>query len=301
MQYKKQHWIPQSYLQEWCDPDSPKDYDNYVWIFPVDGGIIKRKSPANIFYESEMYTIHLQDGSRVLDIEHGLSGLEDAFSSVRRNSLESREIIDCDAKLVILAFIAASLSRTRAQRNHEKNQWGKLYSFMKKIKEQMRNATPDERKTRASLETASSNIPTYTMDDVRKLASEPLQETLIASILSQVELFQHMNLSILCTTDDIGFITSDAPCVWCDPEAYKRSFPYGHPGLDYPNIEISLPISPRQIAFLTHKTMDLYIDIPEQIVDELNRRTRFFADEYFVVRKNATKAIWFDKETPTYI
>jgi len=71
--------------------------------------------------------------------------------------------------------------------------------------------------------------------------------------------------------------------------------------LDYPNIEISLPISPRQIALSTHTPMDLYIGVPVQIVDELNRRTRFYADEYFVVRKNATKAIWFDKETPTYI
>jgi len=67
---------------------------------------------------------------------------------------------------------------------------------MENMKEQLQNATPKERKARASLETTSSNNPTYTMDDVRKLASEPHQETLIASVLSQVELFQDMNLSI---------------------------------------------------------------------------------------------------------
>jgi len=31
-QHKKQHYIPKSYLKEWCDPNIPQNYSPYLWI-----------------------------------------------------------------------------------------------------------------------------------------------------------------------------------------------------------------------------------------------------------------------------
>lgn len=59
------------------------------------------------------------------------------------------------------------------------------------------------------------------------------------------------------------------------------------------SVEISLPISPRQLVFLNWKDVTGYIQIDERIVNEANARTRFNAHEYFVVSKNMKRPEWF--------
>ena len=78
--HKRQHWIPRSYLNAWCDPATPKEHQPYVWRFEKDGTSRARKSPKNIFHATDLYTIHLSDGTRELSIEHGLSELESEFN-----------------------------------------------------------------------------------------------------------------------------------------------------------------------------------------------------------------------------
>lgn len=302
MKYKKQHWIPKSYLQAWCDPDTPSGYDDYVWVYSTDGKDVKKRNPKNIFYENDMYTIHLEDGSRNLDIEHGLAGLEDAFAQVRKNTLFNKGKISPEDRLIILAFIAASLSRTAANEKHLKEQWGETLDLMKALREEVRNMTPEQRKDLSLLGPISSGKDNkLTFDDVERLANKPLQEMLMVSIRTQVELFMKMNLCIMCTDDEIGFITSDAPCVWFDPKAYKRPAMYRSPGLGYPTIEVTLPISPNQKALISHCPLKEYIDIPKLHLDETNRMTRFYADEYFVVRKNYINPLWFIERKPPKI
>lgn len=298
MDYKKQHWVPQSYLQAWYDPDVPTGQDNFVWVYTSEGNSFKRKAPKNIFFEPEMYTIHLEDGSRVLDIEHGLAGLEDAFANVRKNSILKRKGLTRVEKLIVLAFMAASFSRTRLNREHLKRQWGSSLELMEYMKREFEMASPEQRKVMSSIGPLSKDSEKLTIDEVKRLAISPLQETLMTSIAVQVELFMPMHLSFLCTKNDPGFITSDAPCVWFDPDAYKRPAMYRSPGLMYPKIEITLPISPKEIAFLTWTKLDNYINITDNILDNFNRRTRFYAEEHFVVSRNITKDIWFDAGKP---
>jgi hypothetical protein len=86
----KQHWVPQSYLSAWCDPASSEKKKCPVWVFPKEGGVGRPEVPKNIFWEREMYTIHLPNGERDLTLEHGLSSLEDDFARLRRDKLEPR-------------------------------------------------------------------------------------------------------------------------------------------------------------------------------------------------------------------
>lgn len=57
MEYKKQLFIPKTYLDSWCDVNKPKSHGDYVWVFDYDGKNSKKKSPKNIFFESDLYTI----------------------------------------------------------------------------------------------------------------------------------------------------------------------------------------------------------------------------------------------------
>src|SRR5207249_4711019 len=137
-----------------------------------------------------------------------------------------------------------------------------------------------------------------TEEDVRQLVSAPLQHTLVGFIREQMRILPQMQLTILCTTMEPGFITSDVPCVWWDPEARNRPFPFDGVGLLFPTLEITLPISPQQMAVLTHRPLErgsVYVDLEEErFFYELNRRTRAHCEDHFVVARNVTRPVWYD-------
>jgi len=290
----KQHFVPQCYLKAWCDPDTPKGHEPYVWKFSKDGKTVKRAAPRKIFRESDMYTIALPDESKDYRLERGLHDLEDQFVRIRDTKLSKEKEVTFEEHVLLLAFVAAMHNRTQVQRNHQKEQWGRVFEVMDKMKKWAETATPEQKRAAASMSLSGGKDTGLTYDDVKKLATEPMQHLLFQMIQTEVPLLNKLNIAILRTDVSPGFITSDRPCVWFDPKAYLRPPFYRAPALMYPTIEITLPISPSQLIYLNRAGIEGYADLAPIMVEELNRRTRFHADKYFVVSKNATKRIWFD-------
>ena len=300
MEYKKQHWIPSSYLSAWCDPITPKGQTPYVWKFSKDGKTSQHKAPKNIFYESDMYTIHCLDGSRDLKLEHALSNLEICFARIRNDKLSSKLPLSEEDKFLICHFVAAMRARTLAQRNHQKKHWGEVLLMMDSLAEQWLGTSKTASKPLSySPDVAKSNKKTLSHEQVRKLANQPLQQTMPPMVRAQVTHYMSMNMAIICTEIKPGFITSDDPLVWYDPGSAKRSPLYRAPGLIYDTIEVTLPISPKQLLFISWKdNLEGYIDINEEIeIDRLNLRIWYFCDEYFVVNENTKKDFWLGKTT----
>jgi hypothetical protein len=130
-------------------------------------------------------------------------------------------------------------------------------------------------------------------EDVKRVAERPMQTMLPTMVRTEIPLLTRLDMLVLTSPDAAaGFITSDYPCVWFDPEAYRRPPFYQRPALIYRSIEITLPVSPRQMILLNRQGLSGYMDTT--IVDEYNRRTRFHCTEYFVSNSNQTKPIWFD-------
>jgi len=170
MKYKKQHWVPESYLNAWCDPNAPKNYEPYVWMIPKDGSASKNKAPKNVFCESEMYTIHRRGGERDLTLEHGLAGLEGFFATLRREKLTNRMALEPDEKRRLLLFVAAMKVRTESQRNHMQNQWGEALKIMGSLNEQIKK----EGAERLVATQPSSKEESLSYEQVRSLAEQPL-------------------------------------------------------------------------------------------------------------------------------
>lgn len=129
---------------------------------------------------------------------------------------------------------------------------------------------------------------------MKRLVEKPMETMLLPQIVTATPLLARLDIVVLNCETEPGFITSDDPCVWFDPEAYKRPPLFEAPGLKYETIEISLPVSPRQMIVLNRRRHSGYRDVPEREVNDFNRRTRFHCAEYFVSNSNATKPIWFD-------
>src|ERR1700742_4868924 len=126
MEHKAQHFIPQSYLKAWCDPNTPRLQEPYVWVFDRKGKRGRRKAPVNIFHEADMYTIRRPDGGRDLSLEHGTAELEDIYAQLRDDVLEPRMPLDAEQRFLLCAFAAAMKMRTPVVRDHIGRQWNNV-------------------------------------------------------------------------------------------------------------------------------------------------------------------------------
>ncbi len=291
--HKKQHTIPESYLKAWCDRKTPEGHEPYVWVISKDGQKTKKKAPTNVFTETDFYTIKKIDGTRDLVLEHGLQQLESKFATVRRNTLEPMADISPEDRITLCAFTAAMHARTKAQREHTRNQWTPILDMMKSMQSKSKTMTPEERDILAAHTPPSSEEGGIRIEDVENIVENPMQSMLGLMVEVETPLLIALDMAVLHTQSVPGFITSDRPCVWFDPEAYKRPPYYRIPALMYESIEITLPISPSYVLLLNRQGFNGYKATNKTIVDEFNRRIRFHCYEYLVASRNEQDPYWF--------
>ncbi len=226
LQNKEQHYVAKGYTKAWRDPATPQGA--YVWLFDRDGQHLGRRgAPKSIFTEAEMYTAADSGGGRDLALEHGLGRIENDFCAVRRGFIEPKKPMGERERAIICAFAGATQFRTPGYREHMREQWGGILDKMQRMDEQMRNATPEERARAARRPPSLARVGAdanrgMDMEEVEALVANPLQMTMPALVNGLAPMLMKLRMSILCTETTPGFITSDQPSIWFDPEGYKR-------------------------------------------------------------------------------
>jgi len=312
--HKAQHYIAKGYTRAWCDPGKADNEEPYVWLFDRDGPTPESpgKRKANIFWESEMYTITPANDpqGRDLSLEHGLGRIERDFCAVRRDFIEPALPLGKRERAILLAFAACSQFRTPGFREHTRSQWNRVLAMGRKVEAHMRTATLEQKAAMARISSAGTSgvENSMTMEQVQRIVDTPLQTVLASHVRTAVPLLQRLtHLTILCTDSTPGFITSDEPVVWFDPESYRRPPLYRGPALMYETVEITMPISPTRMMFLGRQNSDWpeymnldALDLNNFLLDDLNRRTCRYAREKVVVSRNEFRRIWSkDGELPS--
>ena len=294
--HKGQHFVPECYLKSWCDPDCPPEYEPYVWLFERDGGNPRKKAPSNIFKETDFYTVEKADGTRDLSLEHGLSGLESKFATIRKNKLSKQLPMTEEEHAYLGLFVAATQFRTRSSRKHHAGQWQHALDLMDDLADSMSRATHKQKRAAADVGIPSSpDKKSISHEHVRHLAKYPVQSMMPVILSAATPILTKMNMLILSTDDPVGFITSDKPVTWFDPEAYKLPPLYRSPGLASPTIEVTMPLSPKQCLIFAWQCPEGYVEAPPIAVDELNRRHCALSDQHIVVQSKTTKPYWFEE------
>jgi uncharacterized protein DUF4238 len=292
--HKKQHYVPSCYLKGWSDPSCPPDQTPYIWLFKKNEREGRRKSPDNIFHETDMYTIRDEDGGRNLTIEHSLSELEGLFANIRNHKFKRHRNLNPIEHFTICVFIAAIHARTKSQLRHMADQWRKPLAMMDKLNERMKTASEKDKKAMSSIAGPSDDSKSFTYEEIKAMVDEPVRNILLPMIQTVAPLIARLDFAVICTDTAPGFITSDRPCVWFDPKAYTRPPMYRAPALMYETTEITLPIAPTQCICLNRHGINGYRYMHATGVKEFNRRTRFSASEYYVVNRNYSDDAWFD-------
>lgn len=298
MKHKRQHYIPSSYLRAWSDPNCPPGQTPYVWIFSKSGDRVRKKSPKKVFRENDLYTISTEDGGRDLKLETSLSRLESKFSQLRRETLKKRLPLSPEELLYVCMFVAAMYGRTKAYGEHWGGQWRRVLELGEKVEKAHREASDEQRKRMSAA--LSSPTPAdrgkISMEEVRRLAERPIPESLTGVVTSVGPMLFEIPWMVLEAQVDPGFITSDAPCVWFDPADFQTPRPFAAGGLASPTIEVTLPLSPRQMIMFTNrlKVSGSYLPVADEwAIDQLNRRTRAAAHKDFVASTGEARAGWF--------
>jgi hypothetical protein len=271
---KRQHVIPNCYLKAWCDPRTPTGQSPYIWRISSDGSKKKKKSPEKSFTANDRYTIKMPDGGRNLAVENTLGGIENDFVRALTR-IRRRENLNAVDRARLCLFTAAMHTRSVAMGEHWRKQQENLHKIVADLEER-RNVPP-----KASLGTA-------------KMVEHAHLHLIGMGIETEAPLLFQMQMSIIVTDDEVGFITSDTPCVWFNPELYKVPPLRRSPGLGQAAIEVTLPLTPHHLLVISHRQMPLYFPMSQQAVDEFNRRTRFYCAEEFVSWKGETRPFWFD-------
>jgi hypothetical protein len=297
MKHKRQHYIPNSYLQAWCDPNHPAGQTPYVWLFSKDGAQVRNKSPEKIFYEKDFYTIRAADGERDLILESNLSRLEGQFSALRKAKLGKRVPLSAKEHLILCMFVAAMYGRTKAYKEHWGKQWQQVLELGERMQQWMKTASPEDRDRAAKMlsEPHVNREDSLSLEDVRKIAEQPIQESLSGIVTGVSPMLFNIPFIIIETSPSLGFITSDSPCIWFDPAVYMEPTPSWAGGLLSPTIEITLPLSPLQMLFFSKglSASGIYLPVDKETAENLNKRTRLGAHEYFVFNRKESRAIWF--------
>ena len=296
---RKQHFVPACYLKAWLDPLAPKTATNnpYVWLFDKNGENPRPKSPEKTFRETEMYTLTAADGGRDLQLEHGLGTIESNFTMVRNSKFSHKRLLTKQDWVWACLFAATAYNRTASSRDHWLHQMENIKSLFEKA------AGPDwETRTvnpelPPHVDRSSVYIPQPgDFDNLKEDATRTLIDSAVQVILP---VLLGMHKTVLCTNDPLGFLTTDAPSTWYDHAAYRRH-PYERAvGLENPDIEITLPISPAQCLLFTHRPVGpLYCDVSTDYVDAFNHRHAAHAPSTIVARSKETRALWLQVVDP---
>lgn len=293
--HKDQHTVPECYLKEWCDPDTPEKHDPYLWIFDKDGSNSKKRAPKNVFSEKDFYTVEGPDGDRDITLELKLSEWEYRFTKIRREKLERWLPLSAEEHAYLMIFVAAADFRTRPSRDHHASPFQNLLKRYDELEAKLKTATPEELDQWANLAPIGS---TPSSENVRELARNPIPALMPIMLRITIRHLDQMNMTIFSTDDPIGFITSDAPVVVVDPRKSGFPPPWNTPGLASRTVEVVMPISPRQCLLLTREDLQTgHLKASQSFVDEVNRWQRFSCGQHFIVRRNELKDNWFSPES----
>ena len=118
---QNQHFVTESYLRAWCDPETPNGA--FVWVVSKRDRKIIRKSPKSLFSENDFYTFYDSKNNRFLELEHKLKEIEDKFIQLREEKIRRRLQLTENDRLTMALFASSAFARTKRWKEDGQRIW----------------------------------------------------------------------------------------------------------------------------------------------------------------------------------
>lgn len=283
----KQHFLPEFYLKGFCDHKASSKGGNTVWVRRRGRDAWESWAPRRLAVTDDLYTGIDAEGNRNEETERYFQTIESKMGHILKKRIRRKQGLDPDTQAWVSVFTAAQVVRVPYTHTGfgEKleeyveglmNKWHKDPEAWEAIK----------RKHRESYEAKMGEPPPPDLgppdpSDYEIEAGEKAKVALPLLELPRIarELHFLMQWSILTTSPDCPFITSDVP-VCMMPKADEEHYvgKYVHPDL-----EVTFALLPTAALFLAMRTgRPLYDRASSPEVEEVNRRVLLTADEFIV-------------------
>jgi hypothetical protein len=139
----------------------------------------------------------------------------------------------------------------------------------------------------ASRQAKKANIEPFYSRAIEAASPSICGNAIGVGLAATAELLIRMNVSVFITDDDAGFVTGDEAVSVIVPGEWNA-----YPA--HPDVEITLPLSPRHMAYYSWKVPRLtYMPLDRYKLDRINSRTIGSCHKEFVSWKGTARPEWF--------
>jgi len=286
---KKHHKIPSTYLSGFTDNTGQ------LWIADRKLKLYSQK-PKSILTENDYYTVRFKNGGGTLNIETKyLGGIEGSYASIYKEKLSNHKPISRIEKAKLAVFVASMLQRQPAIRKSME----KFFQDVTEMIKHMEEVPIEQRRKYASIMPPSSGkgIPASDLIEAGKDIGSLHSGSIPKGVTNIAPIIFGMHWAFVVKPENSNpFLTSDNPCVMANPIAEMKwglgSFG-ASPGLAQSDIELTLPLSSNLVLMCgwQYKGDCDYLIIPEEYVDEINRRTTRYAEVIISSSQSMLEAI----------
>lgn len=294
MKKKSQHYISKFYLKNFIDENSKHLPNPYIWVFEREKPLKPyRKSPDNIAYESNFYSLSDDDEKLRTLIEDEFQKLESSTAPVIRKIISCvEENLTDEDRAILSEFIVYANTRVPSFReSHDQTQEDLLKLMMATMAE--------------SEERLESIIKGYEEDTGNKLNADikglrefmlsdrydikiPRQSSLGSMLKVTPDLIQYpfkMCWEFLVAPKNVYFITSDNPVVLTFPN--RKPSIYGV-GYLTKKVHLLFPLCPRicLMARWKRKKNYRYTQVTSDMVRWVNEEISSYSTNYVFASKN---------------
>jgi hypothetical protein len=301
MDKKKQHIIPQLHLKHFTG-SSPT---GHVWTYDAQTGSVRSSIPKETAVCAHFYSIENEDGTKDTKIEDFFSSVETLAAPIYQNLLQGILPKTSQEKHDFATFLALQYTRTPTMHRAVADIYGKgiqIQSFAYGKNEKSFNNLINEYE-----QDHGENISDERREKLRKSLIDPsgyefhihknrvLQSTL--NMAEKVEpLIFNMKWSILEAKHGF-FITSDNPLIKRVSKGSSHPI-YGDGGFANKTVEVTFPLSPELILFLSWKvsingitpiTHRIYVDDINQAIAAQSEQFLYSHVKHSKIQKMAVK------------
>ena len=263
----QQHMIPSAYLSAWADPNPKSGHTGKVWVVQKADPTKKAlRSPKKHFRQPDRFTL-TTNGRRDFSVENARGSVEAWFGHTMAN-IKGHKPLDGHDRSKLELFTSAMMLRTE------------------RIPTAMENMLRTIQSQAARQEKKASIEPSYSSAIEAALPSI-CGDAVSAGLTAMGAVLIRMNVSVFIADDEAGFLTGDEPVSVIVPGEWN-AYP------THPDVEITLPLSPRHIAYYSWKIPRLtYMPWDRHKVDRMNSRTIGTCHNEFVSWKGIVRPEWF--------
>ena len=240
---KRHHFVPQFYLRQFATLEPAEE----IWTYDMEAGVSRGTTVQNTAFEKHLYSVTLEDGTRLDDLEDVIANIESKAAPVLEKLTTGQKVGDQE-RADFASFMAIMYVRTDVFRHQyaqimtgglQLQMYGTAFhdrAFKNFIKKYQRDKGPLSAEEIETMRNGMLNPQDFTVS-VDKAWT--LQALTFHNRLAPI--FYAMHWSLLKAKEPRYFITSDNPVIFEVPR--RHSDPLYGGGLVHKKVELTFPLS----------------------------------------------------------